>query len=69
MPNLTGDSRMNPRSKRVLSSDPIMMNLMMGMTYKRNGALSESESPCPSPEAVEDTRPDNTLKLGRYLIR
>ncbi|XP_044756485.1 PHD finger protein 19 isoform X2 [Coccinella septempunctata] len=68
LPNHTGYSRNTvSRCKRVVSSDPIMMNLMMGMTYKRNGALSESESPCPSPEAEEDNASDNTIKLDNYI--
>ncbi|XP_045467629.1 uncharacterized protein LOC123676031 [Harmonia axyridis] len=67
LPLIIGDSRLNTRCKRVLSNDTIMSNLMMGMTYKSNGALSESESPCPSPEVDDEKRPDNTLKLDNYI--
>lgn len=41
-------------SRMIVPRDNHMLNIMMGTTYLENSALSETESPCPSPE-VEDS--------------
>ncbi|CAH0552949.1 unnamed protein product [Brassicogethes aeneus] len=36
--------------------DPQMRNIMMGMAYQENNAMSETDSPCPSPETIQNTK-------------
>lgn len=41
-----------------------MQNVMMGTAYQENNALSESDSPCPSPEREqEDNNLESSLKI------
>ncbi|CAH1119083.1 unnamed protein product [Phaedon cochleariae] len=46
--------------KRIVETDVHMKNIMMGVTYQQNSGLSESDSPCPSPEIVSED-----LAIGR----
>ncbi|KAL3277192.1 hypothetical protein HHI36_012543 [Cryptolaemus montrouzieri] len=64
MPLTLGETNSN---KKIVPSDLQMRNLMTGVAYQRNGALSETDSPCPSPDLTEEVQSDNTLKLGNYI--
>lgn len=49
----------------VVPVDPAMVGIMRGTAYQNSAALSETDSPCPSPvdEQKEEKPPDNNLKL------
>ncbi|GLV44079.1 Polycomblike [Carabus blaptoides fortunei] len=49
----------------VVPVDPTMLGIMRGTAYQNNAALSETESPCPSPVQVDDKSLscDNNFKL------
>lgn len=40
--------------KRIVVTDAHMKNVMMGVSYQQNYGNSESDSPCPSPETVQE---------------
>ncbi|XP_057665252.1 PHD finger protein 19 [Diorhabda carinulata] len=58
-------------SKRIVVTDSHMKNVMMGVSYQQNSGNSESESPCPSPETVqEESAAEPTVTLvqkNKYL--
>lgn len=52
---------------RTIDSDPHMVNLMMGVAYLQNTAVSETDSPCPSPETVLSTKVADTTTKSASL--
>ncbi|KAG5896495.1 hypothetical protein JTB14_005872 [Gonioctena quinquepunctata] len=54
----------NVPPKRMVVTDAHMKNIMMGVTYQQNSGQSETDSPCPSPETVnEDPVVETNVKL------
>ncbi|XP_018328113.1 polycomb protein Pcl [Agrilus planipennis] len=52
-------------TKMIIPVDNHMLNIMMGTAYQESSALSETESPCPSPDA--DLAEENRLEMNSKL--
>ncbi|KAI4457994.1 polycomb-like transcription factor [Holotrichia oblita] len=50
---------------KIVVLDNHMLNVMMGIAYQENSALSETESPCPSPDALNVRTRDKILRRQR----
>ncbi|KAI4457992.1 polycomb-like transcription factor [Holotrichia oblita] len=51
---------------KIVVLDNHMLNVMMGIAYQENSALSETESPCPSPDGEHEDHLDNKLYKVEY---
>lgn len=51
---------------KIVALDNHMQNVMMGVAYQESSALSETESPCPSPDGEHDDHLDNKLYKVEY---
>ncbi|KRT80986.1 PHD finger motif containing protein, partial [Oryctes borbonicus] len=52
--------------RKIVALDNHMLNVMMGIAYQENSALSETESPCPSPDGEHEDHLDNNLYKVEY---
>lgn len=57
------DEMYNP--SMVIPVDPTMVEIMRGMAYQNNTALSETESPCPSPVDEREEKIDSSFKTNK----
>lgn len=48
--------------QKIVPVDAHMLNLMMGSAYQESNALSETDSPCPSPERDQDENVESNIK-------
>lgn len=53
---------------KIVKLDNHMLNVMMGVAYQENSALSETESPCPSPDGGDHHHEDHHLDNKMYKV-